>query len=186
MAPPHFLESRIHLQYSSLLLPRKPSLYVNGSAATASAMIRLHVQSLIALNAASAYSRRGCAGQASIVGGKGGCWYGAGGGSGVGWESGGVGCDVLGARVDQSAEQSAQSSGELPLQVRLMLADVSINNVYIFRKMYIQGTLNLQTYGCNDSTAPMQPLHTHCKKKAKKERGHCAFAWLQASKQTNY
>ena len=47
IAPPHFLGSRIHLRYSSLDLPRKPLLYVKGSAATASAMIFLHVKQQI-------------------------------------------------------------------------------------------------------------------------------------------
>jgi len=42
MAPPHFLGSRIHLRYSALLFPKNPSLYVKGSAATASAITLLH------------------------------------------------------------------------------------------------------------------------------------------------
>ena len=42
MAPPHFLGSRIHFRYSALLLPKNPSLYVKGSAATASAITLLH------------------------------------------------------------------------------------------------------------------------------------------------
>ena len=42
MAPPHFWGSRIHRWYSALLLPRKPSVYVAGSAATVSAITDLH------------------------------------------------------------------------------------------------------------------------------------------------
>lgn len=47
IAPPHFLGSKIHFRYSSLDLPKKPSLYVKGSAATASAIIFLHAQQQI-------------------------------------------------------------------------------------------------------------------------------------------
>ena len=50
MAPPHFLGSRIHFRYSALLLPKNPSLYVKGSAATASAIILLHTSCIVGIH----------------------------------------------------------------------------------------------------------------------------------------
>ena len=42
MAPPHFCLSWIHLQYASLGLPKKPSVYCSGLPATVSAITLLH------------------------------------------------------------------------------------------------------------------------------------------------